>query len=72
MALVATATLIEACKDPNAMKGCEIIKTSVAGKQMSSNPAILKQLMSSIEKIGCTGPGLKSGDKGTFKQGISE
>ena len=70
MALVATATLIEACGDQNAMKGCEIMKNVLGAT--TPNASMLRSIMSSMEKIGCIRPGIKSEDKGTFKQGIGE
>ena len=70
MAFVATTTLIEACEDPTAMKGCEIMKAVLGAT--TPNASVLRSIMSSMEKLGCTKPGIMSEDKGTFKQGISE
>ena len=81
VALVATATLIEACgEDPNAMTGCELMASMGRGKPRGEKA---KMMVSSVQNIGCqlpqwTGPKPKARgearpeDKANFMQGNSE
>ena len=68
VALVATATLIEACgEDPYAMTACEVMEAATGGRPRGEKA---REMMSSMRNIGCPPPqwtGPK--DKATFMQG---
>ena len=69
MALVATATLIEACgEDPYAMTACEVMVAATGGRPRGEKA---RMMMSSVQNIGCSLPQW-NGDKGAMMQGTSE
>ena len=74
MALVATATLIEACgEDPYAMTACEVMDGAMGGRPRGEKA---RMMMSSMKNIGCSLPwaigGKPRGDKGAMMQGTIE
>ena len=81
VALVATATLIEACgEDPYAMTACEVMEAATGGRPRGEKA---RMMMSSVKNLGCplpqwTGPRPKARgearpeDKAAFMQGNSK